>query len=127
MPSWIGSVRDFDPDKEEWMNYQKRLEIWLDVNKIEQDTSKKSKVYQSTDAGNPNRSSSSLCNRCLGNHDHKTCKYKTIKCFRCFKIVPLSISQWEYLFTGTDHCLIMTAFILEVSSSFHHKYNAILI
>ena len=31
---YIGCVDDFDPDKEEWVNYKKRLEVWMVVNKI---------------------------------------------------------------------------------------------
>jgi len=33
----IGNIGDFNSDKEEWKNYQKRLEIWMNINKIEND------------------------------------------------------------------------------------------
>ena len=31
----VGSVSEFDPEKEEWVNYKKRLDIWMNANKIE--------------------------------------------------------------------------------------------
>ncbi len=33
----IGSVDEFDPNKEEWVNYANRLNIWMKVNKIDDD------------------------------------------------------------------------------------------
>ena len=33
----IGTISEFDPEKEDWVNYQKRLEIWMKVNKVEDD------------------------------------------------------------------------------------------
>ena len=36
-PALIGNIGEFNSDKEEWKNYQKRLEIWMNINKIEND------------------------------------------------------------------------------------------
>ena len=32
--SLIGSLGEFNPNREDWINYQKRLEVWLKANKI---------------------------------------------------------------------------------------------
>jgi hypothetical protein len=33
--AYLGSVNEFDPDREEWVNYKQRLDIWMSVNKIQ--------------------------------------------------------------------------------------------
>ena len=31
--NFVGTVSEFNPSKEQWSNYQKRLEIWMKANK----------------------------------------------------------------------------------------------
>lgn len=35
--NFIGTVSEFDPSKEQWTNYQKRLEIWMKANKCSEE------------------------------------------------------------------------------------------